>query len=48
MKILICCVLVFALSGCIPIGIQGSTRAIHPSDHAGAPTGSPAGALALY
>ena len=48
MKILICCLLVVALSGCIPIGIQASTRAVHLDDQAGAPAGSPAGALALY
>ena len=48
MKILICCLLVVFLSGCIPIGIQASTRAIHLNDQAGAPTANAAGALALY
>ena len=48
MKVLLCCLLVVVLSGCIPIGIQANTRSIHPDDRAGAPADAAPGALTLY
>jgi hypothetical protein len=48
MKILIGCLLVVMLSGCIPIGIQANTRAINPVDRSAAPDSAGAGSLALY
>jgi hypothetical protein len=48
MKILIGCLLVVMLSGCIPIGIQANTRAISPIERSAAPDGTGAGTPALY
>jgi hypothetical protein len=48
MKLLLCCVLVVVLSGCIPIGIQANTRAIHATDRDAAPGGGVASPAALY
>ena len=48
MKRLICCALIVALAGCIPIGFQANTRAISPVDRSSAPDSARAGALALY
>jgi hypothetical protein len=48
MKILICFLLVVALSGCIPIGIQANTRALNASDSVGAAGGDAASSRALY
>ena len=48
MKILIGCLLVVMLSGCIPIGIQANTRAISPVERSAAPDSAGAGTPALY
>ena len=48
MKLLIGCLLLIMLSGCIPIGIQANTRAINPVDGSAAADSARAAALALY
>jgi hypothetical protein len=48
MKILIGCLLLVMLSGCIPIGIQANTRAISPVDRGAARDSARAGSPALY
>jgi len=48
MKILIGCLLVVMLSGCIPIGIQANTRAISPVDRSAPADSAGARTPALY
>jgi hypothetical protein len=48
MKILICCLLVVGLSGCIPIGIQANTRAVKTNVLTGSPAGDAMSSLARY
>jgi hypothetical protein len=48
MKILIGCLLLVMLSGCIPIGIQANTRAISPVDGSAGPDSARAGSPTLY
>jgi hypothetical protein len=43
MKVLIGCVLIVVLSGCIPIGLAGRTSALEPGKAAGAAAACPAG-----
>jgi hypothetical protein len=43
MKVLIGCVLIVVLSGCIPIGLAGRTSALEPGPAAGAAAACPAG-----
>jgi hypothetical protein len=43
MKVLIGCVLIVVLSGCIPIGLAGRTSALEPGKATGAAAACPAG-----